>query len=232
MSSDVVCQFSKVSKSFRGRNIINELSFEINRGEMVALMGKSGSGKSTVLNMIGLLESIDAGSVSLFGTPAPKVKTKRAESLLRHKIGYLFQNYALIDSETADYNLKIAQTYARTSRSEKPAHRRESLRRTGLEGASTRKVYELSGGEQQRLALARIILKPCDLVLADEPTGSLDAENRDHILGILHAMKRDGKTIIIVTHDSAVASACDRVINLEQAQLMTRPDNKPTTVPS
>jgi putative ABC transport system ATP-binding protein len=216
MSSSVVCEFSKVSKSFRGRNIINELSFEIKRGEMVALTGKSGSGKSTVLNMIGLLEPVDSGSVSLFGTPAPKVKSKRAENLLRHKLGYLFQNYALIDGETADYNLKVAQTYARTPRRDQPAHRSDSLQRTGLEGASDRKVYELSGGEQQRLALARLILKPCDLVLADEPTGSLDAENRDHILGILHAMRSEGKTIIIVTHDSVVASACDRVINLEQ----------------
>lgn len=215
MGSDVVCQFSNVSKSFRGRRIINELSFAINRGEMVALTGRSGSGKSTVLNMIGLLEPIESGSVSLFGTPAPKVKSKRAEELLRHKLGYLFQNYALIDSETADYNLKVAQTYARVPRKDQPGHRNASLQRTGLKEAADRKVYELSGGEQQRLALARLILKPCELVLADEPTGSLDAENRDHILEILHGMRRDGKTIIIVTHDSAVAAACDRVINLE-----------------
>lgn len=216
MNSETVCEFTNVAKSFRGREIISNLSFEIQRGEMVALTGKSGTGKSTVLNMIGLLEPIDSGSVSLFGAAAPKVKSKRAEILLRHRLGYLFQNYALIDGETADYNLKVAQTYAGVPRKKQLNHRIDSLRRTGLEGFGGRRVYELSGGEQQRLSLARLMLKPCELVLADEPTGSLDAENRDHILEILHGMRNDGKTIIIVTHDSTVAATCDRVVNLEQ----------------
>ncbi|MCZ9883648.1 ATP-binding cassette domain-containing protein [Arthrobacter sp. B2a2-09] len=183
---------------------------------MVALTGKSGTGKSTVLNMTGLLEPFDARAVSLFGAAAPRVKSKHAEIMLRRRLGYLFQNCALIDGETADYNLKVAQTYAGVPRTKRASHRSESLRRTGLEGFGNRRGYELSGVEQQRLALARLMLKPCELVLADEPTGSLDAENRDHILGILHGMRNDGKTIVIVTHDSVVANACDRVVSLEQ----------------
>jgi putative ABC transport system ATP-binding protein len=216
MTTEAICELTDVTKSFRGRTVINNLSLSVARGEMVALTGRSGMGKSTVLNMMGLLENYDSGAVELFGTAAPKVKSKPAEKILRYRLGYLFQNYALIDGETADYNLKIAQKYASTPRGEKAHQRSEALRRTGLQGCAERKVYELSGGEQQRLALARLMLKPCELVLADEPTGSLDAENREHILDILRGMRNEGKTIIIVTHDSQVADACDRVISLER----------------
>ncbi|MGO4859875.1 ABC transporter ATP-binding protein [Arthrobacter sp. 2MCAF14] len=226
MNSEPICELTNVSKSFRGRKVVNSLSLTVGRGEMIALTGKSGTGKSTVLNMIGLLDSFDSGAVSLFGGPAPRVKSKQAEKLLRHRLGYLFQNYALIDGETADYNLRVAQKYARTPRRERADVRSASLHRTGLEGFADRKVYELSGGEQQRLALARLMLKPCELVLADEPTGSLDAENRDHILDILSSMRNYGKTIVIVTHDSVVADACDRIVSLEDTA-GTKPIQQP-----
>lgn len=215
MNTEPVCELINVSKSFRGRKVIDNLSLTITRGEMVAITGRSGTGKSTVLNMIGLLDSYDSGAVSLFGGAAPRVKSKQAEKVLRHRLGYLFQNYALIDGETAEYNLKVAQKYAKIPRSEQAHRRTEALHRTGLAGIGDRKVYELSGGEQQRLALARLMLKPCELVLADEPTGSLDTENRAHILEILRGMRDAGKTIVIVTHDSVVADACDRVLSLE-----------------
>ncbi|MFJ4261989.1 ABC transporter ATP-binding protein [Paenarthrobacter nicotinovorans] len=222
MITDPICELTDVTKSFRGRTVIDHLSLSVAPGEMVAVTGKSGRGKSTVLNMMGLLETYDSGTLSLFGAAAPKVKSKQAEKILRYRLGYLFQNYALIDGETADYNLRVAQRYASTPRSQRAQQRADALRRTGLEGFGERKVYELSGGEQQRLALARLMLKPCELVLADEPTGSLDAENREHIVKILRSMKDEGKTIVIVTHDVQVADACDRVISLE------RPSDVPT----
>lgn len=209
-----VCELRGVSKSYHGRSIINNMDLKVLEGEMVAITGKSGSGKSTLLNILGLLESADHGTVHLFGEDRPRVRSKEASHLLRLRLGYLFQNYALIDNETVDYNLRIAQTYAKGSRRKKQEIKVEALRRVGLANAGHRKVYELSGGEQQRVAIARVLLKPCDLVLADEPTGSLDAVNRDEVLRMLHDLNDTGKTIIVVTHDERVTETCSRVIEL------------------
>lgn len=209
-----VCELRGVSKSYHGRSIISNMDLKVLEGEMVAITGKSGSGKSTLLNILGLLESADSGTVHLFGEDRLRVRSKEASHLLRLRLGYLFQNYALIDNETVDYNLRIAQAYAKGSRRKKQEIKVEALRRVGLAYSGKRRVYELSGGEQQRVAIARILLKPCDLVLADEPTGSLDAVNRDEVLRMLHDLNDTGKTIIIVTHDERVAEQCTRVIEL------------------
>lgn len=214
MTSEFVCEFANVSKQFRGHVVIADLGLQIKRGEMVALVGPSGCGKSTVLNLIGLLEAPDSGKITLFGLPAPRVGSGAARRLLRTRLGYLFQNYALIDSDTVDANLKIAQTYAAIPRGRQAGTRAAVLEQVGLGDTQKRRVYGLSGGEQQRLAVARLLLKPCDLVLADEPTGSLDAGNRDEVLRMLHEMRDNGKTIILVTHDPVVAESCDRSIDL------------------
>jgi len=211
---DVVCEVSGMSKGYRSGPVLDGLDLRIGAGEMVAIVGPSGSGKSTLLNIIGLLESVDSGSLSLFGTAAPSVRSAAAKRLLRKRLAYLFQNYALIDSETVESNLKIAQEFTGGSRSAKRRQRHEVLGRVGLAGAGARRIYELSGGEQQRVAIARVLLKPCDLVLADEPTGSLDTDNRDLVLGMLGDLNAAGKTIVVVTHDPVVAAACTRVVAL------------------
>ncbi len=213
-----VCELRGVSKSYHGRSIISNMDLKVLEGEMLAITGKSGSGKSTLLNILGLLESADHGTVHLFGEDRLRVRSKEASHLLRLRLGYLFQNYALIDNESVDYNLRIAQAYAKGSHKKKQEIKVEALRRVGLANAGKRKVYELSGGEQQRVAIARLLLKPCDLVLADEPTGSLDAVNRDEVLRMLHDLNNTGKTIIIVTHDDRVAGTCSRVIELPDPQ--------------
>jgi putative ABC transport system ATP-binding protein len=203
-----------VSKSYKGEPVITGLDLDVDAGEMVAIVGKSGSGKSTILNLLGLLESPDSGQLQLFGIAAPKVKSAGAVALLKTRLGYLFQNYALIDGETVDYNLSIAQRYARGTGAAKEQQRTEILTKLGLDHLRKKKIYALSGGEQQRIAIARLFLKPCDLILADEPTGSLDPENRDIVLSLLHEMNRAGKTVIVVTHDEYVASRCQRTITL------------------
>jgi putative ABC transport system ATP-binding protein len=170
--------------------------------------------QSTVLNILGLLDSADAGTVRLFGEPAPSVGSAGARKLLRTRLGYLFQDFALIDSDTVDANLRVAQTYSTASRSQRDEDRAKALDRVGLAGAARRRTFELSGGEQQRVAIARLLLKSCELVLADEPTGSLDADNRDHVLRMLHEMRDSGRSIVLVTHDPVVASSCDRSVDL------------------
>ena len=222
MTWKYACEFRHVSRQFDGQTVIADLSFRIKRGEMVALTGPSGCGKSTVLNMIGLLEASSTGTIKLFDESAPSVRSRRAQQMLRTNLGYLFQNFALIDSDTVEENLKVAQIYAPGPQAGHPDMRKEALQSVGLDDVLGRRIYSLSGGEQQRIAVARLLLKPCDLILADEPTGSLDAENRDAILQALHQMRDNGKTIILVTHDPVVATSCDRVVELKTAHAASR----------
>lgn len=209
----VHCELSGIRKQYGDRKVLDDLDLRIEAGDMVALTGASGSGKSTLLNIIGLLDAPDGGEVRLLGDRAPKPRTRAANRYLRHHLGYLFQNFALIDNESVAHNLEIALAYAprTTSKQQRIA---EALEQVGLAGAENRRVYSLSGGEQQRVAVARLLLKPCEIVLADEPTGSLDTENRDVVLSLLRGINAAGKTIVIATHDDVVASSCSRVIAL------------------
>ncbi len=208
------CELVSVTKGFGQRTVIRAMDLSVADGEMVAISGRSGSGKSTLLNLVGLLEPIDDGTLRLFGEIAPKVGSGSATKLLRYRLGYLFQNFALIDDESVDANLRLAQAYVKMPRARRDASRADALRRVGLADVGHQKVYELSGGEQQRVAIARLMLKPCDLILADEPTGSLDVANADVVLALLKELNAIGKTVIVVTHDERVVAACDRVVAL------------------
>lgn len=207
-------ELSAIHKAYGSKVLFNELTMKIEEGEFVAITGGSGSGKTTLLNIMGLIEKSDSGKIRLFDMNDVRPNTKKAGSAIRNYIGYLFQNYALIDNERVEDNLKIGLRYQKLNRQNEKKAITESLKRVGLAGYETRKIFELSGGEQQRVALARIMLKPSKLILADEPTGSLDAKNRDMIMSLLKEMNQDGKTIVIVTHDSYIADQCSRVFHL------------------
>lgn len=180
-----ICELINVGKSYSDHMVLDDLNLTINQGEMIAITGKSGSGKTTVLNIVGLLESQDKGLVKLFGEKCPRIGSRGASRLRRARIAYLFQNYALVAEETVNYNLDIPLTYSGKSGKEKQRLKQAALEKVGLAIPPTRRIYGLSGGEQQRIAIARILLKPSELILADEPTGSLDEGNRDAILGMV-----------------------------------------------
>lgn len=209
-----VIKLENISKRFQEKEIIKGLNLKVEEGEMVAIVGKSGSGKSTLLNIIGLILEKTNGDLYICGKKNVKIHSKDAMMLRREKIGYLFQNYALADDETVLWNLELALVYKNIKRSEKMVRIDSVLQQFGLLELKKMPVYKLSGGEQQRVAMARLILQESKLILADEPTGSLDAENRDIILGQLKELKKQGKAVVIVTHDFYVAKACDRVITL------------------
>lgn len=209
-----ICELVNISKSYGHHVVLDNMNMAVGEGEMVAITGKSGSGKTTILNIIGLLEKPDCGVIKLFDKKSPRIGSVSANKLLRTRLSYLFQNCALIDDATVDYNLEIPLLYVKKTRREKQELKINALEKVGLNISLKQKIYELSGGEQQRVAIARILLKPCELILADEPTGSLDSENRSEIMRILKELNRSDKTIIIVTHDQYVAEACDRIINL------------------
>jgi putative ABC transport system ATP-binding protein len=213
-----VCELVGIGKSYDGQAVLNGIDLAVEEGEMVAITGKSGSGKSTLLNIIGLLETADQGELQLFGEPSPRVGSAKATRMLRFRLGYLFQNFALIDGESVDDNLRVAQAYTKRQRSGRAEARRSAMRAVGLPNSGDQKVYQLSGGEQQRVAIARLMLKSWDLLLADEPTGSLDVTTGDLVLAMLRELNAGGKTMIVVTHDDRVAAACDRVIVLPDRQ--------------
>ena len=210
----MICKLNDISKAYGSYVIFNGFNLEIDEGEMVCIKGASGSGKSTLLNLIGMFDVPDSGEIELFGKTSPKINSKDGRFLMREKIFYCFQNFALVDNESIRYNLNIPLINRHLSKKEKDLNIKMALQKVGLEKNLDEKVYCLSGGEQQRVAIARAFLKNYDLVLADEPTGSLDADNRDAIMNILTDFHERGKTIVIVSHDQAVINRCNRVIEI------------------
>ncbi len=200
-----------VTKKYADKNIFDNFSLHINNGEFVAVIGESGCGKSTLLNIIGLLEPVDKGQVCIDGEKNVKPQSSQSVKIIRNKISYLFQNFALVDEETVMYNLMLALRYTKGNKKQRIKTTLESI---GLGGYENKKIYQLSGGEQQRVALARILLKPSKIILADEPTGSLDVNNRNIVIDILRKIQQQGKTVLIVTHDMAVAQMCDKIIRI------------------
>lgn len=212
--TDTIIEMRHLQKSFGKKTVFHHFDLTIQAGELLAITGPSGSGKSTLLNILGLIENFDAGEYLFFGKKNIKANSRLAQIMIRDKINYLFQNFALIETETAEDNLMLALKYYKASKAQKKALIAATLDKVGLSGYDQGKIFELSGGEQQRVAIARALIKPGDLVLADEPTGSLDHENRDEVLSLLTAMHKQGKTVIIVTHDPDVAKQTDRVIEI------------------
>lgn len=199
-----IVSLKNINKKFDNKVIFKDFNLEVDEGEFLCIKGVSGAGKSTLLNIIGMLEKPDSGTLEIDGIKNPRFNSARGIGLLRNTISYLFQNYGLIEEETVIYNLKVTTHYLHYSKEERNKKIAEALEKVGLMGYEKKKVYQLSGGEQQRVAMAKILLKPSKLVLADEPTGSLDGANRDEILGLLQEMNKNGRTIIVVTHDPQV----------------------------
>lgn len=182
-----------------------ELSFTVEQGEMLALTGPSGAGKSTLLNCLGLLERVDSGTIRVGDQTITNLRAGGQRRFRSDTLGYLFQNYALIENATVDANLAIAG-------------RREAfapaLQAVGLAGRGQDPVYRLSGGEQQRLAVARLLVKKPTVVLADEPTAALDTDNTDLVLTLLRRLAEDGCAVVIATHSKEVEGHCDNTLTL------------------
>ncbi|MBD9367020.1 putative bacteriocin export ABC transporter [Leuconostoc mesenteroides] len=205
---------SNLDKSYKNKNIFSKFNLNVREGEIVAIIGPSGVGKSTLLNIIGFIDDFDSGEYNFSGSKNISVSSRQAQKIIRDDISYLFQNFALIESETVMKNLLVALKYKKESKKEKVDDIKKALAAVGLTDYENRYVYELSGGEQQRVAIARALIKPGRLLLADEPTGALDSNNRDEIIDLLFKANKLGKTVIIVTHDSVVAEKAHRVISL------------------
>ena len=214
---DNTLALKNINKSFGNTTILDQLNLEINRGESIAIIGKSGSGKSTLLNIISLIESIDSGEIIFENKDISGLSDSKKLKFLRDNIGFLFQNYALIESESVKANVEIGFKYRKdfTNKDIRKKEVKRLLALVGLQGFEERLIYTLSGGEQQRTALARLIGKPSKIILADEPTGNLDKANGDIIMDLLLKEKEKGKSIIVVTHNESHLELFDKIITLK-----------------
>ena len=200
-------EVKNVHKAFEDKILFDNYNLRINDGEFVIISGKSGCGKTTLLNMIGGIEMPDQGNILVDGMSVTDRKNRR--SYYKNVVGFLFQNFALLENKTVRQNLEIIKKDGRTD-----VMIDDAIKRVGLIGAADKRVYKLSGGEQQRVALARLMIKKCSLILADEPTGSLDAENAEMVMDKLHELNNMGKTVIVVTHSKEIIKRGKRVVEL------------------
>lgn len=212
-------QVDTLNKSFGSNTVLYNISFEIESGESVALVGPSGCGKSTLLNIIGLLETLDSGAISLEGRAYPSINSKKATLMRRTEINYLFQSFALINDWKVSKNLLLALQYTKLSKQEQERLIRAALEGYGIGEKFDAVINELSGGEKQRVAIARAMIKPGNLILADEPTGSLDKAMAAIVIdSLLDSVRANHKTLLMVTHDMSIAQRCDRIIELPKHQ--------------
>ena len=205
-----IVKLKNISKSYYQHNVFHDFNLEIDEGEFIIISGKSGSGKSTLCNIIGLLDKPDQGKVFIKDQEIDYKDSKIAKLLIKN-ISYLFQNFALIDNKTVGYNLELVYP----SKKERKNNRKlieEKLAEVGMEGTYDKYIYECSGGQQQRVAIARLLLKQGDIIICDEPTGSLDEENKMLVMNLICDLHKKGKTIIMVTHDKTLYSYAKRVI--------------------
>lgn len=207
-------------------NALNGLSFCVERGEFISIMGRSGSGKSTLLNMLGCLDRPTSGAVLIDNVDVTRLPRRALPKVRREKIGFVFQHFNLIPSLTALENVMLPLRYAGVRGGERMKRAREALEHVGLTPRSNHRPAEMSGGEQQRVAVARAIATRPAIVLGDEVTGELDTKTSRAVIEMLRRFNLElGQTFILVTHDPAVAAQTDRVIHLIDGQVESEEKN-------
>ncbi len=198
---------------------LNGITFSVNDGEFCAIIGKSGSGKSTLLHIIGMLDTFSGGEYFLNGKNVSKFNERAAAKIRARSIGFVKQDFALIDEYSALDNVMIPLYSIKASDKKKKALL--AIEKLGISKLADKDVSQLSGGEKQRVAIARAIVNDPKIILADEPTGSLDSKTAADIMSVFKRLNDDGKTVIIVTHDLGIANQCDRIIEISDGEIVS-----------
>jgi len=220
--SQGMIELDKVTKVYHmGKVEVNALrgvSLSINTGEMVAIIGASGSGKSTMLNVIGCLDKPTSGSYFFEGVDVSQLNDNQLAEVRNKKIGFVFQDFNLLPRATALANVELPLLYSGVRRRHQRAI--EALGQVGLGKRANHKPTEMSGGEQQRVAIARALVNNPAVILADEPTGELDTQSSAEIMSIFHQLHQDGKTIVLITHETDIAAQAQRTVRLCDGELV------------
>ena len=217
-------QLEKVTKTYNGRSVpvhaLRDVDLQIGEGDFVAVMGPSGSGKSTMLTVLGAMNPPSQGRVVVDQIDVYGLNSERQADFRHEYVGFVFQQLQLLPYLTAQENVLLSLTIARLPKTEKLMRAQEALARVGLQGKEDRLPYQLSGGEQGRVAVARAIANRPPLLLADEPTGNLDQTTGEQVLALLRELNGEGQTVIMVTHDSQAASYASRTIQILDGQIV------------
>ncbi|HEX3760196.1 MAG TPA: ABC transporter ATP-binding protein [Kofleriaceae bacterium] len=200
---------------------LDGVSFAIDRGELVAIVGSSGSGKSTLLNILGCLDTPTRGRYRLDGRDVQDLGDDERARVRNRQIGFVFQSFQLLHRATAQRNVALPLVYRGTPARIRNAQAARALTRVGLDNRMQHRPYELSGGQRQRTAIARALVTEPSLLLCDEPTGNLDATTREEVMALFHALHAEGNTILIVTHEAAIAARCPRAIRIADGKLVS-----------
>ena len=206
-----------------GENEVHALdgvSLTIDRGEFVAIIGQSGSGKSTLMNMLGLLDVCTSGSYELDGVDVSTMTDDQLSEIRNKEIGFIFQGFNLIPSLTAQANVELPLVYRGVKAEQRHELSTQALARVGLEKRMHHLPNQMSGGQQQRVAIARAVAAKPPVILADEPTGNLDSRSGKEVMQILHELHKEGRTVILITHDNGIASEAERVIRIQDGKIV------------
>jgi putative ABC transport system ATP-binding protein len=219
-----VLEFKDVVKEYslgaRKLQVLKGVSFRVHRGEFVSIMGPSGSGKSTMLQLMGCLDQASSGSVLVEGEDASRLSSNRLADLRARKIGFVFQAFNLLPNLTALQNVEVAMSINEVGKAERMKRAKHLLKVVGLEDREGHKPNELSGGEKQRVAVARALSNRPAFLLADEPTGNLDSKSGEEVMEFIHGLWRnDGLTIVMVTHEPVIAGFSQRIIHIRDGQV-------------
>ena len=215
---DEVCKFY-----YMGDTVVKALdhvSMRIDKGEFVAIVGQSGSGKSTCMNIIGCLDVPTAGTYKLNGRDVGRMRRGELADIRNEMLGFVFQQYNLLPKLNLMGNVEVPMIYARVPRAQRHARAKAVLEQVGLGDKLKSKPNQLSGGQQQRVSIARALVRNPPLILADEPTGALDSHTGREVLGMLQDLNREGHTVILITHDNSIAMQAPRIIRLEDGRIV------------
>ena len=199
---------------------VRGISLDVETGEYVAIVGPSGCGKSTLLNMLGVIDAPTSGSLTIAGQSVGRLSDREATRFRLHRIGFVFQRFYLMPVLTAAENVELPMAEAGLAKAERRARARELLAYVGLASRADHRPTEMSGGEQQRVAIARALANRPALLLADEPTGELDAHTGAEVIGLFARLNSDGTTIVVVTHDEDLAQAARRVVHMRDGLIV------------
>ncbi len=215
---DQVCKFYHMGDTVV--RAADHISMKIDRGEFVAIVGQSGSGKSTCMNIIGCLDVPTSGTYKLGGKDVSHMNRNEQAAIRNEMLGFIFQQYNLLTKLTLMENVEVPLIYARVSTAERHARAKAVLEQVGLGDKLKNKPNQLSGGQQQRVSIARALVRNPPLILADEPTGALDSRTGREVLGMLQDLHKQGHTVVLITHDNSIAVEAQRIIRLEDGRVV------------